>query len=86
MKRGICGIMLVISVVACIDGLTGLPEAIHTVFPETCIQLCIVHIIRNSTRFVSFKDRKTLCADLKKIHSAASERERSQALDAFTAA
>ncbi|HEQ71028.1 MAG TPA: IS256 family transposase, partial [Spirochaetia bacterium] len=69
--------------IACIDGLTGLPEAIHTVFPDTRIQLCIVHMIRNSTRFVSYKDRKELCADLKKIYSAASEREGVQALDDF---
>jgi putative transposase len=69
--------------IACIDGLKGLPEAINAVYPETHIQLCIVHMIRNSTKFVSYKERKTICADLKKIYSASSEKEGVDALDDF---
>jgi len=79
-NRGVKDILI-----ACVDGLTGLPDAIHSVFPETRIQLCIVHMIRNSTKFVSFKDRKELCADLKTIYTAATEREGAQALEDFAA-
>jgi len=70
--------------IACIDGLKGLPEAINAVYPKTHIQLCIVHMIRNSTRFVSFKERKTLCADLKQIYLAPSEKQGRDALDDFS--
>lgn len=69
--------------IACIDGLKGLPEAVQTVFPNTRIQLCIVHMVRNSTKFVSYKERKTLCMDLKKIYTAATEREGAEALEKF---
>jgi len=69
--------------IACIDGLKGFPEAINAVYPETRIQLCIVHMIRNSTRFVSWKERKQLCADLKKIYAALTEEEGLRALDEF---
>lgn len=54
----------------CTDGLTGFPEAIEAVYPKSKIQLCIVHMIRNSTKFVNWKDRKQLCADLKNIYKA----------------
>jgi len=54
--------------IAAVDGLTGFPEAINTVYPETKIQLCIVHMVRNSLKFVSWKDRKAVAADLKKIY------------------
>ena len=77
-NRGVKDILI-----ACIDGLKGLPEAIQSVFPNTRIQLCIVHMIRNSTRFVSYKERKDLCSDLKKIYSASTEREALQSLDEF---
>lgn len=56
--------------VACHDNLTGLCEAINAIFPRTKNQLCIVHQIRNSCQFVSYKDRKEVCADLKKIYAA----------------
>ena len=56
--------------VACHDNLTGLCAAINSVFPKTKNQLCIVHQIRNSCKFVPYKDRKTICADLKKIYGA----------------
>jgi transposase-like protein len=56
--------------IACVDGLKGFPEAINTSYPDTKVQLCIVHMVRNSLRFVSWKDRKAVAADLKKIYSS----------------
>ena len=56
--------------IACHDNLTGLSDAINAVFPKTKNQLCIVHQIRNSCKFVPYKDRKAVCADLKKIYAA----------------
>jgi len=79
-NRGVNDILI-----ACIDGLKGLPDAIQTIFPNTRIQLCIVHMVRNSTRFVSYKERKALCIDLRKVYTAATEREAVQALDEFGA-
>lgn len=52
------------------DGFTGFPDAVKAVFPNTCIQLCIIHMVRNSTRSVSYKDLKEVCSVLKKIYSA----------------
>ncbi len=52
--------------IACVDGLQGLPEAIESVFPQAEVQLCIVHVVRNSLKFVSYRDRKKIAADLKK--------------------
>jgi putative transposase len=78
-NRGVNDILI-----SCIDGLKGLPEAINSLFPKTRIQLCIVHMVRNSTKFVSYKDRKEICGDLKKIYSAITEQEGSLALDAFS--
>ncbi|MCP3686286.1 MAG: IS256 family transposase [bacterium] len=69
--------------IACIDGLKGLPEAIEAVFPLTQVQLCVVHMIRNSTKYVSYKDRKPLCADLKNVYGAANEESALKALDTF---
>lgn len=69
--------------IACIDGLVGLPEAINAVFPETRIQLCLVHMVRNSIKYVSYKDRKAVCADLRQIYSSATEREGIDKLEAF---
>lgn len=56
--------------IACCDGLTGFPDAINAVFPKTNVQLCIVHMIRNSVKFVSYKDLKAVVADLKRIYTA----------------
>ena len=70
--------------IACIDGLKGFPDAINSVYPETRIQLCIVHMVRNSTKFVSWKERRPLCADLKKIYSAITEEDALYALDEFS--
>lgn len=69
--------------IACVDGLKGFPEAIESVFPKTEVQLCIVHMIRNSVRFVNWKDRKTICADLKKIYKAATESKAEVELEKF---
>ena len=67
--------------IACVDGLTGLPHAIESVFPNTDIQLCIVHQIRNCCKFVSWKDRKKICADMKLIYEAPSEQTALTALE-----
>lgn len=69
--------------IACVDGLTGFPEAIETAYPKTQVQLCIVHMIRNSLKYVSYKDRKTLAADLKKVYTASSSYEAEINLDEF---
>ena len=59
--------------VACVDGLKGFPEAIGSIFPNTIVQLCIVHMVRNSVKYVSYKDLKEVTKDLKKIYTAATE-------------
>jgi len=69
--------------IACVDGLTGFPEAIAAAFPKTQVQLCIVHMVRNSLRFVSWKDRKQVAAGLKSIYQSVTETEAEQALEAF---
>ena len=56
--------------IACIDGLTGFKDAIHAVFPQTHIQRCIIHQVRQSLNYVSWKDRKAFVADLKTIYQA----------------
>jgi putative transposase len=69
--------------IAAIDGLKGFPEAIEAVFPKTDIQLCIVHMVRNSLRYVPWKERKAVAADLRTIYKADTVEEAEQALDAF---
>ena len=69
--------------IACMDGLTGFPDALHAIYPETRVQLCIVHMVRNSTKFVSYKDLKKVCADLKTIYSASTEKAGREALEDF---
>jgi transposase-like protein len=69
--------------IACVDGLTGFPEAIAAAFPRTQVQLCIVHMVRNSLRFVSWKDRKQVAAGLKKIYQSVTVTEAEQELEAF---
>ena len=59
--------------IACVDGLTGFPQAIEAVFPDTEIQQCIIHQIRNTTKFVSYKELKPLMADLKRVYAAPTE-------------
>ena len=67
-NRGVDDILIV-----CIDGLKGFPDAIHTVFPQTRIQLCIIHQIRSTIKYISYKDQKAFLADLKKVYGAESE-------------
>ena len=69
--------------IAAVDGLTGFGDAIRTVFPQTEVQLCIVHVVRSSLRFVPYKDRKRVAADLKGIYTAATEAAALGALDEF---
>ena len=69
--------------IACVDGLTGFPNAIEAVFPQTEIQQCVIHQIRNTTRFVSYKDIRLLMADLKKIYGAPDKQAALHNLDEF---
>ncbi|WP_261486231.1 IS256 family transposase, partial [Acididesulfobacillus acetoxydans] len=65
------------------DGLTGFSEAINSVFPRTSIQLCVIHQIRNSMKYISFKDRKPVMADLKQVYQAATLDEAEFAFEMF---
>lgn len=69
--------------IACVDGLTGMDEAIQTAFPKTWVQLCIVHMVRNSLKFVSYKHRKEMAGDLKAVYRAVTEDEAAIALEAL---
>ena len=69
--------------IACVDGLKGLPEAIESVFPQAEVQLCIVHMVRNSLKFVSYKDRKKIASDLKNVYRAATVEQAEEALKYF---
>ena len=69
--------------IACVDGLKGFPEAIEATFPQAEVQLCIVHMIRGSLRFVSWKDRKAVTGDLKTIYQAATEEQAQANLERF---
>ena len=74
-NRGVQDILI-----ACVDGLTGLDDAIQAAFPNTWVQLCIVHMVRNSLRYVSFKHRREMAADLKNIYRSITEEEAQAAL------
>ena len=78
-NRGVKDILI-----ACVDGLKGFPEAIATAYPQTQIQLCIVHMVRNSLKFVPWKDYKAVTTGLKKIYQSATEEEALSALDEFS--
>ncbi len=69
--------------IACVDGLKGFPEAIETIFPKTQVQLCLVHLVRFSLAYVSYKDRKAVVTDLKLIYRAATDEAAEQHLAAF---
>jgi len=71
--------------IAVVDGLKGFPEAINAVFPETSVQTCVVHMIRHSLRYVGWKERKAVAADLKLIYRAASAEAAALRLDEFEA-
>lgn len=77
-NRGVNDILI-----ACIDNLKGFTEAIESIFPNTEIQLCIIHQIRNSLKYVSYKDQKSLLKDLKRVYKANSKSEADQELDIF---
>ncbi len=78
-NRGINDILI-----ACVDGLKGFADAINTVYPHTQIQLCIVHMVRNSIKYVPWKDYKPVTADLKRIYQASTEEQALLALDQFS--
>jgi len=69
--------------IACVDGLTGFPEAIESLYPQTQVQLCIVHMIRNSLKYVGYKERKELAEDLKTIYTAVTAEEAKTSLEIF---
>ena len=69
--------------IACTDNLTGFSNAINAVFPQTDVQNCIIHQLRNSSKYVSYKDLKALMADLKTVYAAVDEPSAQSALDAF---
>lgn len=76
--RGVKDVLII-----CCDGLTGLPEAIETVWPRTTVQTCVVHLIRNSIKFCSWRDRKHVTRALKPIYQAATVEAAADALDDF---
>jgi putative transposase len=77
-NRGVAEILI-----ACVDGLKGFPEAIEAVYPNAEVQLCIVHLVRNSLNYVSWKQRKEVAADLRIVYTVATVDEAATALDAF---
>jgi transposase-like protein len=77
-NRGVKDILI-----ACVDGLKGFPDAINTVYPDAHIQLCIVHMVRNSMKFVPWKDYKAIAAGLKSIYQSATEEDALKSLDDF---
>ena len=79
-NRGVTDIFI-----ACVDGLKGFPEAIEVVFPQTTVQLCLVHMVRHSLNFVGWKQRKAVAADLRLIYAAATEDEALLRLTEFEA-
>jgi putative transposase len=76
--RGLNDVLIV-----CCDGLKGLPEAIETVWPRALVQTCVIHLIRASFRYASWKDRKPLAAGLRNIYTALNEKEAADAMDDF---
>ena len=77
-NRGVKDILI-----ACVDGLRGFSDAVNAVYPNTQIQLCIVHMVRNSMKYVPWKDYKPVAADLKQVYQAATEEKGRQALNEF---
>ncbi|PLY35312.1 IS256 family transposase [Pectobacterium aquaticum] len=69
--------------IACVDGLKGFPDAINSVYPQTHIQLCIIHMVRNSLKYVSWKDYKAVTSGLKTVYQAPTEEAALIALDTF---
>jgi putative transposase len=79
-NRGVTDIFI-----ACVDGLKGFPEAIESIFPQTVVQLCIVHLMRHSLNYVNWKQRKEVARDLKTIYTSATDTEAEQSLTEFSA-
>jgi putative transposase len=77
-RRGVKDVLI-----ACVDGLTGFPDAIEAVFPQAWVQTCIVHQIRSSLRYVNYRDRRTVAKDLRPIYTAANDQQAEKALAAF---
>ena len=77
-NRGVQDILI-----ACVDGLKGFPEAIESIYPKTQVQLCIIHMVRHSLKYVGWKERKAVAADLRAVYTAATAEAAEQALDAF---
>jgi putative transposase len=77
-NRGVKDILI-----ACVDGLKGFPEAIESVFPQTVVQLCIVHLVRHSLHYVNWKERKEVARDLKTIYTSPTDVEAEQRLAEF---
>ena len=77
-QRGVQDILIL-----CADGLKGMPEAAEAAFPKTIFQTCIVHMIRASTRYVPWKERRSVCAELRKVYTAPTKEDAQRALDAF---
>src|SRR5215217_5153113 len=77
-QRGVRDVLI-----CCVDGLKGFPEAIEAVYPHAIVQTCIVHMIRNSLRFTSYRDRKQLVKDLRMIYTAATEEAAQTGLETF---
>ncbi|QHM71417.1 hypothetical protein C7M51_01704 [Mixta intestinalis] len=77
-NRGLQDILIV-----CVDGLNGFPDAINSVFPQPHIQLCIIHMVRNSLKYVSWKDYKAITSSLKTVYQIPTEEVAMMALDAF---
>ena len=69
--------------ICCVDGLKGFSQAIETVYPDSQVQLCIVHMVRNSLRFVGYKERRKVAAELKTIYRASSVEAAEQAFSSF---
>ena len=79
-NRGVKDILI-----ACVDGLTGFPEAIKTIYPETEVQLCVIHQLRNSMKYVASKNQKAFMADLKPVYRAATKEAAEMALEELEA-
>jgi len=77
-NRGVKDILI-----ACVDGLKGFPDAINTAYPQTQIQLCIIHMVRNAMKYVAWKDYKAVSIDLKKIYQSVTEEEALLSLEQF---
>ena len=79
-QRGVADVLFF-----CVDGLAGFPQAIEATFPHSTVQTCVVHQVRNSLKFVSYKDRKQVAADLRRIYTAANVDHAADELEAFAA-